>query len=478
MEGINTKPKKGEIITITPDKAAFEGACVGRTESGFAMFISGCVPGDTVKARVGKVRKSYAEAKTLEVINSSEHRIEPKCMHFGSCGGCKWQNLNYKQQTAWKRQHVVDAFLRIGHLENVNVLETISCEEPFFYRNKMEFSFGDTRWITDAEIASGAEIKNRNFALGLHAPARYDRVLEVQECFLQSELSNKILNFTREFFQSRETTIYNTHTHSGLLRNLCIRQTAQAKEQSDKKQETMVIIVTAQEATDLISEYARELQSNIPEVTTLVQGINRGKSQVAFTTEINTLYGSGVITESIAGNSFEISPFSFFQTNTKQAETLYSWALQAAELKVTDNVWDLYCGAGTITLALAKFANRVLGVELNEGAIIDAKKNATRNNITNVDFIAGDCRSIVAREDLFKPSVIVTDPPRAGMHADIIEMIKTLLPRTVVYVSCNPTTQARDCEALSQFYNIDFVQPVDMFPQTYHIETVARLSLK
>ena len=470
MEEKNTKPKKGDEIVITPNKAAFEGSCVGRTEDGFTIFISGCVPGDTVKAVLKKVKKSYAEAKAIEIINPSIYRVDPVCSHFGDCGGCKWQNFAYSSQIEWKRQHVIDSFERIGHLKDIIVKETLSSENEYFYRNKMEFSFGDKRWLTDIEVANDEEILDRNFALGLHAPGRYDRVLDVLNCYLQSEVSNKILNFSKKFFKENSTSIYNTHSHSGILRNLCIRHSVARKE-------TMVIIVTSEEVDDLIYEYSDMLKLNVPEVTTLVQGINRGKAQIAFTNETRVLYGNGIITEKIAGNEFDISPFSFFQTNSLQAEQLYKVAIEAAEIQPEDIVWDLYCGAGTITLAIAAKAKFVLGVEQNEGSIKDADLSAIKNNYLNTKFIASDCRSIINRVDLPKPNIIFTDPPRAGMHTDVVNMIKKIAPEKIIYISCNPTTQARDCELLMDMYLIEYVQPVDMFPQTYHIETVAKLTL-
>jgi 23S rRNA (uracil1939-C5)-methyltransferase len=464
------RPKKGQELTLTADAAAFEGGCVAR-HNGMAVFVSGCVPGDEVRAMVTKTRKRHAEARTLEVLRPSQHRVEPPCIYFGDCGGCKWQNLDYAEQIRWKRQHVIDSFQRIGGLENVEVRETIGCPDTYFYRNKMEFSFGDQRWLTEREIASGEQF-DRDFAVGLHVPGRYDKVLDVHQCWLQSEASNRILNATRDFAKQLGLTIYNTHTHMGLLRNLVIRQ-------SRATGEIMVILVTSDDATDAIEAYASMLQRELPEVTTLVQGINRKKAQIAFSEETRILFGPGTITERIAGNEFTISPFSFFQTNTGQAERLYEEALKAADLQGNEAAWDLYCGAGTITLALARRAKHVLGIELNEGSVMDARANAGRNGITNVEFIAGDLKDVIQHPEIqhgpARPDVLVTDPPRAGMHEDVVRRILELEPERISYVSCNPTTQARDCALLAEKYDVEYIQPVDMFPQTYHIETVARL---
>lgn len=470
--------KKGQEVILQAEAAAFEGGCVARHE-GMAVFVSGCVPGDTVRARVSKTRKRHAEARTLELLEPGPGRVEPPCAYFGDCGGCKWQNLLYAEQLRWKRQHVVDSFQRIGGLENVEVRPTIGCPEEYFYRNKMEFSFGDQRWLTAREIASGDEMR-RDFAVGLHVPGRYDRILDVHACWLQSETSNRILNLTRAFALEHELSIYNTHTHAGLLRHLVIRQ-------SRATGEIMVILVTSGDADDVITAYAELLHREIPEVTTLVQGINRKKAQISFSEELRVLFGPGTITERVAGNAFTISPFSFFQTNSLQAERLYEVALAAAGLTGNETVWDLYCGAGTITLAAARHAGSVLGIELNEGAVIDARLNAGHNGIANVEFVAGDLKDVITQRAVQvrgtdgtpgtgSPDIVITDPPRAGMHEDVVRTLLELGPECISYVSCNPTTQARDCAILAERYTVEYVQPVDMFPQTYHVETVARLT--
>ena len=478
VEDVTERPlRKGQECTLTAEAAAFEGGCVARFE-GMAVFVSGCVPGDTVRALVTKTKKRHAEARTLEVLAPSASRVVPPCDYFGTCGGCKWQNLAYGEQLRWKRQHVVDAFERIGGLEHIDVRETAANAEEYWYRNKMEFSFGDQRWLTEDEIASGEEFA-RDFALGLHVPGRFDRVLDVRKCWLQSELSNRILNATRSFALENDLSIYNTRSHTGLLRNLVIRQ-------SRATRETMIVLVTSDDATETIDRYARFIRVELPEVTTIVQGINRKKAQIAFSEETRVLYGSGMITEEVAGNRFTISPFSFFQTNSLQAERLYEHALEAAQVDPEDVVWDLYCGAGTITLAAARRARQALGIELNPIAIDDARANAGRNAIANVDFIAGDLKNVLAElrdaesgvdvpHHLVRPDVVITDPPRAGMHEDVVRRLLELAPDRIAYVSCNPTTQARDIVILSEAYDVEYVQPVDMFPQTYHVETVARL---
>lgn len=466
--------RKGEQIVIAAESAAFNGVCVGRHE-GMAIFLSGCVPGDEVRAMITKKKKSYAEARVQEILSPGPDRIEPPCMYFGDCGGCKWQNLDYATQLYWKRQHVLDAFQRIGGFEEVEIRETIGCEIPYWYRNKMEFSFGASRWLTEKEIATGEEFR-KDFAVGLHAPGRFDKVLDVRECMLQSPESNRILNATRDFAMERDLPPYSTLNHSGLLRNLVVRT-------SRATGEIMVALITSDDATAVAEEYAPYLLQRVPEVTTILNGINRKKAQIAFSEEVVLLHGSGTITERIAGNDFTISPFSFFQTNSGQAERLYSEALDAAQLNGDQVAWDLYCGTGTITLAAAARAGLALGVELNEGAVADARINAARNGVENATFIAGDLKDVIrdleaGNESIHRPDVVIVDPPRAGMHEDVVQALLRLAPERISYVSCNPTTQARDCALLAELYTVEYVQPVDMFPQTYHIETVARLVRK
>ncbi len=462
-----TTLKKGQEVVLTADAAAFEGGCVARHE-GMVVFVSGCVPGDTVRARVFKKKKRFAYARTLAVLEPSADRVDAPCDYFSDCGGCKWQNLRYDEQLRWKRQHVVDAFERIARLENTEVRGTIGCAEEYYYRNKMEFSFGTSRWLSDQEIASQEEF-NREFALGLHVPGRFDKVLDVHRCWLQSETSNSIVNATRAWALEHDLPAYDFRSHEGLLRNLVIR-TARATG------ELMVILVTSDDADEVIDSFVEIVRETVPAVTTIVQAINRGRAQVAFSEETRILHGPGTITERIAGNAFSISPFSFFQTNSLQGEVLYREALTAAAIASDDEVWDLYCGAGTITLAAARTARHVTGIELNEGAVADAWRNARTNGIDNADFIAGDLKGVLTGgAPPPPPRTVITDPPRAGMHQDVLRHILAVAPERIAYVSCNPTTQARDCGLLADAYDVEYVQPVDMFPQTYHIETVARL---
>lgn len=462
--------RRGDEIEIRAESAAFEGGCIGRHD-GMAVFLEACVPGDLVRARVFQSRRRHARARAIQVIEPSPDRVDALCDYFGLCGGCAWQNLNYEQQLRWKRRHVVDAMERIGGLVNIDVSETLPCQNRYFYRNKMEFSFGASRWMTAEEMDLDPPPRN-DFALGLHIPARFDKVLDIEHCLLQSDVSSRIVNATRRFALDNDLPSYSTRTHTGLLRHLVIRTSVWSGE-------TMAILVTSEAVPETMNRFAEMLRQEVPEVTTLVQGVHRGKAQVSFTQELLTLYGEGTITEKIGGNLFTISPFSFFQTNTIQGERLYERALGAAQLTGAESVWDLYCGAGTITLAAARHANQILGAEINAGSVEDARRNAERNGIGNVRFIAGDLRHLIDHaSELFVPDVVITDPPRAGMHEEVVRALLRLAPRRISYVSCNPATQARDLAILSESYAVERIEPVDMFPQTNHIETVATLVLR
>lgn len=468
-----------EIIELFVESAGFEGKTIARKD-GIVYFVSKAIPGDFVRARVQKRKKSYIEVTAIEILEPSPNREIPRCQYFGSCGGCKWQDLRYSEQLHWKTQHVREAFERLGKVEFRNLYKTIPCAEPWYYRNKMEFSFGDSRWLTPEEVQSGA-VYDKNFALGLHVPGRFDKVLDIEECFLQSPISSAILNAVRHSVRHFALSVYQTRTHEGFLRNLVVRHSVATGE-------TMVILVTSPPLTEndknFVQWFKKDFPKLFPAVTTTIHATTVSKALLA-TGEVNILHGSGAITEKLCDIQFRISPFSFFQTNTHQAETLFQTALDYAGLKPESQsskvIWDLYCGAGSITLPAALRAKHVIGIELSESSIIDARYNAAMNNIQNVDFYAEDMHKAVQGgliTSLPQPDVIIIDPPRAGMHPAVVEKIAALQPPEIVYVSCNPATQARDCALLAEKYTIEEIQPVDMFPHTYHIESVARLRRK
>jgi len=469
---------KGDIIQLRVERYAFEGKGIARIDSelnpeisetdSFIVFVNGAYPGDEVSVKIKKIKKSYAEAVVEEIITPSFNRAQPRCKYFGTCGGCKQQDLDYKQQIAYKQEQVEDIFRHNGGFSDLKIDEILPSENVFYYRNKMEFSFSDMQWLTEREM--GREIR-KNFVLGLHVPKVYDKILDVEECFLQSEVSNGILNFTRKFFKERKSTIYNTKTHTGYLRNLVIRQ-------SQKTNDLMMNLVTSEENETLLKEYVSEITNQFPGITTIVNNINKKKSSVAIGDYEIVYYGSGYIYDKISNYKFRISSNSFFQTNTLQAEKLYSIALDYAELKGDEVIYDLYSGAGTIAIFVSGFAKEVYGFEAVESSIFDGNSNLEINEVKNVKFIQADLyKSLLPfTKTLPKPDVIILDPPRSGMHKNTVGDVLQLNPQKIVYVSCNPTTQVRDVQLMVEAgYKLVKIKPVDMFPHTYHIENVALL---
>lgn len=470
--------KKGTKLELKIEDYAFEGKGLSRieqegTDKKFVVFVQGAYPGDKVIAQIRKKKKSYAEARLIEILEPSDYRTDARCNYFGTCGGCKAQDMDYGVQVQYKEKQVRDIFERMGGLTGFEFLPIVPSEKIYFYRNKMEFSFADRRWITEEEVASGEEIPDRDFALGLHIPRIYDKVLDIKECFLQSEISNDILNFTRDFFKSREVKIYSTKTHEGYLRNLVIKS-------AHHTGELMVNLVTASEDTDLISQYGAELKKNFPQITTFINNINLRKAQVAVGDYENVIFGPGFIYDYIGKKKYRVSANSFFQTNTLQAEKLYDIAVGFGEFRPDDVVYDLYSGAGTIAIYLSEKVKEVYAVEAVEAAVADAKINMELNNVHNMQFIKADLNKsfypIAEKHNFPKPDVIVADPPRSGMNPKTVADIIKLSPDRIVYVSCNPTTQIRDIkEFIENGYELLKVRPVDMFPHTYHIENVALL---
>ena len=478
--------KKGDIVEFQIEKYAFEGKGIAKVsknellglneengnEKNYVVFVQGSYPGDTVRARLLKIKNSYAEALAINILTPSNERIKAKCKYFGSCGGCKQQDLDYDVQVKYKQQQVLEIFNKLGGFSDFEFEPIIPSQNVFYYRNKMEFSFGDKRWLTKEEIAIEGTL-DRDFALGLHIPRIFDKVLDVDECFLQSEVSNKILNFTRDYFKQKNTSIYSTKTHTGYLRNLVIKQAFNTND-------LMVNLVTSEENDELVNEYCNELRKEIPQVTTVINNINKKFAAVAVGDYEKVIYGSGFIYDEIGKHKFRISANSFFQTNTLQAEKLYQTALDFAELKGNEIVYDLYSGAGTITIFISDKAKKVYAFEAVESAIADAKVNADLNNILNVKFFNADLYKtflpIVNKYNIPKPDVMIIDPPRSGMHPTTVDDVIKLSPNKIVYVSCNPATQVRDIKLMVEAgYKLIKVRPVDMFPHTFHIENIALL---
>ncbi|MFI5263052.1 MAG: 23S rRNA (uracil(1939)-C(5))-methyltransferase RlmD [Candidatus Kapaibacterium sp.] len=469
------KPERGSQLELRTETFAFEGKAVARREDGYVIFVEGALANEKITAEILKAKGNFADAKLLQVLEPSADRRDAICVDFGICGGCSLMHMKYDAQLFWKKQQVKEIFQRIGKIENPPVLDTLgSPEREYHYRNKMEFSFSEERWLTPEEIASG-DVADR-FALGLHVRGRYDRVIDTTFCHIANPIGNRILELTRIFCDDHKLRVFEADTlPEGLLRFLVIRN-------SHSSGEMMVNFVTSRYDEAVMQAYAKLLQNEVPEVTTFLNNINSKRAQIAVGEKEHVIFGSGIISDTIGNATYQISANSFFQTNTVQAERLYQVAIDFADLKKEDNLWDLYCGAGTITLFAAPFVRSVLGIELAESSIVDAHANAERNGIGNVDFISSDLRKALLSPDLLskygKPDILIIDPPRSGMHPDVVREILELAPERISYISCNPGTQARDIEMMSEKYSVESLQPVDMFPQTWHIECVAKLRLK
>ncbi|MEX1054999.1 MAG: 23S rRNA (uracil(1939)-C(5))-methyltransferase RlmD [Rhodothermales bacterium] len=464
--------RRGDSVELEIEKFADRGKSLARCD-GYVVFVPGAVPGDRVRARIRTAKKKFAEASLEEVLSPSPLRTQPRCFYFGTCGGCKWQHVAYEAQLAAKFDSVRDALVHTGGFENVEMRPAIGSEKIYYYRNKMEFSFSAGRWLTSEEIQSGKEF-DTSFALGLHVPGNFEKVLDIQACHLQSELSVRIVNSMRDLARSHSWEPWNTRKHLGFLRHLVIRT-------GERTDEVMVNLVTNGFDSDRIAQVSQHLQGEFPEVTTFVNTINTTPAQTAFGEEIHTIYGPGVIHDRIGPYTFEIAANAFFQTNTAQAERLYDVTREFADLRPNDVVYDLYCGAGTIAIYLAEDVARVVGVELVQEAVDNAKANAGANGVGNCTFVAGDMLALYSKDFMREhgePDVLVVDPPRAGMHPKIVQRIAEIGPERFVYVSCNPQTQARDLKVLADVYRIEAVQPVDMFPHTHHVESVVKLRRK
>lgn len=460
--------KKGQEVVLKIETAAFKGKGLAKHD-GLAVFVPNTAPGDTVKARITRKKKNYREAKVIEYLEYSDKRIDPVCTHARVCGGCTWQHLPYSEQLSIKEQHVRDHMERIAGLDASIVDPILGCDQDLYYRNKMEYSFGTRRWLTEEEIRSDEYVDDSGFAAGLHAPGRYDKILNLSECHLQDPLSFSILDFIRAYCIEQNIQAFDTHKKTGLMRNLVIRN-------SHYRDDLMVNIVTYRDEPEIMHKMTDKLRSEFPQITTIVNNVNDQPNPTATGRFEHVLYGPGTITDKIGDHTFQIDANAFFQTNTAQAEKLYGVAAEFASESENKLLFDLYCGVGTLTLYLSDRFEKVVGVELVDVAVKNATENAHRNGIEHVTFELGDMKETFNHDFLTRhghPNCVVTDPPRAGMHPDVVKHLSDLNLNTLVYVSCNPATMARDLKILKETYDIERVQPVDMFPQTYHIEAVA-----
>ncbi len=459
--------KKKQEIELNITDIAFGGRGIARVD-GFTVFVDQAVPGDRVSARIVKKKKNYAEARTLSLITPSPDRVEPWCRYSGWCGGCKWQFLKYGRQLEYKRRHVEESLEHIGGLSGIEVHPVIASEKTFGYRNKMEFSFSDRRWLLPEEL--GRPDIPKDFALGLHVPGTFDKILDIDACLLQPEAGNRILNDAKDFIKASDLPPYGLRTHEGFWRFLMLRH-------SVAENRWLVNLVTSEQNIEALRSLADYLMSAHKDIAGVVNNVTARKAAVAAGEYELPVAGRSVLKERLGGFEFEVSANSFFQTNTGQAEKLYDTVRQYAGLCGRETVVDLYTGTGTIPIWLSGDASEIIGLEVVEAALTDAEKNCRRNGIENCRFIAGDIRQSISGIKK-RPDVMVIDPPRAGMHKDVVRAVLQMSPKKIVYVSCNPSTLARDLFMLAEEYSIARVQPVDMFPHTPHIEAVADLEKK
>ncbi len=464
------KRKNFTIPQVTIEKMADDGKCIARHD-GMAVFVKDVAPGDIVDLEVYKKKKSFLEARPTAFHHYSEVRNEPVCEHFGICGGCKWQHIQYQYQADYKAQHVIDCFRRIGKFEFPEPLPLLKPAQTEFYRNKLEFTFSNNRWLTREEIESGKNFNNN--ALGFHIPGRFDKILQLNKCHLQSDLSNEIRNWLYNFAIDNSLTFYDIKEHHGLLRNLIIRNSTTGQ---------YMVIVQFGESDELqINQVMTALADQFPQISSLHYIINTKANDSYTDQEVVLFAGKNHIVEKMDDLEFIISPKSFYQTNSLQAKALYQVAKDFCEFKGDEITYDLYTGTGTIANFVARSTSKVIGIEYVEDAITDAIQNSAINSITNTKFFAGDMKDMLTAPFIAEhghPQIVITDPPRAGMHGSVIQTLLEIAPQKIVYVSCNPATQARDIALLSEGYTVGKVQPVDMFPHTAHVENVVQLIKK
>ena len=456
-----------ENVEITG--VAAEGKSIARVDD-MVVFIPYGAPGDVVNIKLDKKKRSYAEAHIVDMVKPSPDRVTPACEHFGVCGGCKWQHIPYESQLRYKRDQVVDALTRIAKVEIPEVNPTLGSKETFCYRNKLEYTFSCKCWITFEDLRSGREIADRN-ALGFHIPGAFDKVLDIKKCWLQDDLSNRIRLFVRQYALAKGYEFYDIKAQQGLMRTLMVRIASTG--------EVMLIVVFARPEQEKIDDMMGAIAAEFPEITSLLYVVNQKVNDTIADQEVITYRGRDYINEEMEGLQFRIGPKSFYQTNSLQAYELYQVARRMACLKPNDLVYDLYTGTGTIANFVARQVKKVVGIEYVPEAIADAKLNSEVNGIDNTIFFAGDMKDVLTDGFIAehgRPDVMIIDPPRAGMHEDVVNVILNARPERIVYVSCNPATQARDLALMDEFYRVEEVQPVDMFPHTHHVENVVRMT--
>ncbi|MFA1772615.1 23S rRNA (uracil(1939)-C(5))-methyltransferase RlmD [Rufibacter glacialis] len=471
MKRYKQKKHKYEVLTqVRVEEMAAEGKCIVRHDN-LVVFISDVAPGDVVDVRITKKRKNYLEGVPVHFHAYSEARTQPFCEHFGVCGGCKWQHIPYDTQLFYKQKQVNDNVERIGKITGHEMLPILPSDRVSFYRNKLEYTFSGNAWLTKEQIDSGEELERR--ALGFHIPLRFDKIVDIQHCYLQPAPSNEIRLAVKKYALDHNLPFFDLVRQEGYLRNLIIR--------TANTGDLMVIVQVFQDQMEWLQPLLNHLLQEFPQITSLHYVVNSKGNETFHDLEVVCYHGEPYIHEQMEGLRFRVGPKSFYQTNSEQAYNLYKLTRDFALLNGTETVYDLYTGAGTIANFVARKAAQVVGIEYVASAIEDAKINSQINDITNTHFYAGDMKDVLTHE-LFarhgRPDVIITDPPRAGMHPDVVTKLLEVKANRIVYVSCNPATQARDLEMLSELYDVVKIQPVDMFPQTYHVESVALLTLR
>ena len=451
---------------------AAEGKALGRID-GKVVFVEGAVPGDVADVLITKNKKDWAEGKAIKIKEFSKERVAPFCIHFGICGGCKWQMLPYQKQLEYKQQEAADAFKRIGKLTEIVMLPIIGSENTIRYRNKLEFTFSNKKFLTPQQLEELQDDAWPGGALGYHVPRLYDKIIDIYECWLMDDVNNTARNLLRDFSVANEYSYYDIKEHKGWLRNIIIRNSTTG--------ELMINLVFGYDDKTEREKICNHLLEKIPSITTLLYTINSKWNDTIYDIDTKIVSGKGYIIEKLGDFNFKISPKSFFQTNSKQAEQLYNVVKDFAALNGNEIVYDLYCGTGSIGIYLSNGTKKIIGVDVIEDAIKDAKENADINNLNHASFFCGDVIEI-CNDEFFsshgRPDVVIVDPPRAGLHAKLVQKIIEIAPKKIIYVSCNVATQARDLQLLSEKFKVEKLQPVDMFPHTHHIECVALLKLK
>ncbi len=467
--GKRTEFTKKIIENISIIDIADEGKGIGKTDE-LVVFVEKAIPGDVVDVEVYKKKKNFAEGKIAKLITPSAYRTEAFCEHFGTCGGCKWQHMVYDAQLVYKQKSVTDALQRLGKIELTGLYPILPSKQTVYYRNKLEYTFSNKRWLYDGENREDNIDMN---ALGFHVPGRFDKILNVQHCYLQADPSNQIRNRIRDYALEHQLSFYDLRAHEGVLRNLIIRTSTTG--------ELMAIVVFAYADEEQINGLMSFVAAEFPQITSLLYIVNHKKNDTIFDQDVTVYRGEAYIHEEMNGIRFRIGPKSFYQTNSEQALHLYEITRDFAGFKGDELVYDLYTGAGTIANFIAASVKQVIGVEYVPQAIEDAKVNSAINNITNTKFFAGDMKDVLVAgfvAEHGKPDVIITDPPRAGMHPDVVNRLMEIEADKIVYVSCNAATQARDLLVLKEKYDVVKIQPVDMFPHTQHVENVILLQLR